>query len=335
MEVRFALKNTQFESISLGAKELPKRSVSPRLQKRFSSKLFIPESHFHAFDFAKIEDFLVCKDIVNLFDYLGIEFYDLDSIDSVSSIIQISDSFDSGAHGTIHTSSLFPNKVIKNVLKYPPNINMFTVYVGLFCQNLLHHYTGSVPRIYDFIESKDRYLVVMDKVQGIPLNEYIFKQKLTVKHRLDLFTQLICLFQKMLSLNIIHGDISAKNIMIGSNGRLFLVDFDSALYLRKDVKIEPERVYFHYIEEDLIDIIFQFYYMFLQGRVVLIPKSILGMKNQLLDNIKNDIERGRENISFDCVKTFVEKIISLLECKDFVKLVQNLEEIPSLCQTIC
>lgn len=70
-------------------------------------------------------------------------------------------------------------------------------------------------------------IVIMDWIDAIPLKDYL-KKNLNVPNRLfELANQFLQMSKDLHSAGFSHGDLQHGNIMVNSDGKLFLVDYDS------------------------------------------------------------------------------------------------------------
>lgn len=82
--------------------------------------------------------------------------------------------------------------------------------------------------------------LVMDYVEGIPINEYADKNKLGVSARLKLFLQVASAVEYAHRSLIVHRDIKPRNILVASDGVPKLLDFGIAKLIRSKEKGGPE-----------------------------------------------------------------------------------------------
>lgn len=86
-----------------------------------------------------------------------------------------------------------------------------------------------IPKIYAVIPQQEACVIVEEWIEGCTLLDTL-NQSGTQDERtvLNWMMQLCCILQQIHARGIIHRDIKPSNLMISPNGRLFLIDFDSA-----------------------------------------------------------------------------------------------------------
>jgi len=73
---------------------------------------------------------------------------------------------------------------------------------------------------------------VMELVRGVPITEYCDQNNSTPEERLNLFVQVCQAIQHAHQKGIIHRDIKDENVVLDSAGRVKVIDFGSAAYLK-------------------------------------------------------------------------------------------------------
>ncbi len=97
----------------------------------------------------------------------------------------------------------------------------------------LHH--PNIAQLYDGgVTEEGLPFIVMEYVEGIPIDEYAREKKLSIRERLRLF-QPICEAVQYAHRNlIVHRDIKPGNILVSNEGRVKLLDFGIAKILEED-----------------------------------------------------------------------------------------------------
>jgi serine/threonine protein kinase len=100
------------------------------------------------------------------------------------------------------------------------------------------NYTNYFPAIIrggeeedDDDSTKNFYYIIMEYIEGVPLSDYIEHYTSTSPSKEDVFTILENLTKGlavMYSTGIVHGDLSAENIMLQENGDIKIIDFEKA-----------------------------------------------------------------------------------------------------------
>ncbi|MEO8166668.1 MAG: serine/threonine-protein kinase, partial [bacterium] len=76
--------------------------------------------------------------------------------------------------------------------------------------------------------------LIMEFIEGIPIDEYCDKKKLTIRERLQLFLKVAAVVQFAHQNLVVHRDLKPRNILITENGEPKLLDFGIAKILTHD-----------------------------------------------------------------------------------------------------
>ncbi len=126
-------------------------------------------------------------------------------------------------------------KVLKILThNHPKYVELFQREAGVLSQ--LHH--PSIPKVepdsyFTFSPANSQQLVhclVMEKVEGLNLSEYLQKRRYPIDQKLAIqwLTQLVEILRVVHSQNFFHRDIKPSNIMLKTDGHLVLIDFGTA-----------------------------------------------------------------------------------------------------------
>lgn len=119
-------------------------------------------------------------------------------------------------------------KVIKVGMNTPENIRLFnrerSILAGLNHPGIAKLLDG------DVLESGAPYLI-MEYVDGTPIDEYCDKNKLDITERIDLFKQVLRAVRHAHENLIIHRDLKPANILITDQGQVKILDFGIAKLL--------------------------------------------------------------------------------------------------------
>ncbi len=85
-----------------------------------------------------------------------------------------------------------------------------------------------VVQIHDVIESRDHLAMVMEYVPGCDLDEFLTSVKPSLASILTITADIAGALTVARQQRIVHGDLKARNVLIGTNGRVKLTDFGIA-----------------------------------------------------------------------------------------------------------
>ena len=89
--------------------------------------------------------------------------------------------------------------------------------------------------VRDFFTENNTAYIVMEFLDGVNLNEYIYKHGvMEAKQTFEMMLPLMRSLEKMHKQNVIHRDISPDNIMYQDDGTLKLMDFGAARHFSQD-----------------------------------------------------------------------------------------------------
>lgn len=94
----------------------------------------------------------------------------------------------------------------------------------------------NIVTLYDYLENEKGLFLIMEYVEGHPLDEYLQKVSgpLNEKRALDIFYQILDGFAYAHARGIVHRDIKPSNILIGLDGQAKILDFGIAKILKND-----------------------------------------------------------------------------------------------------
>jgi serine/threonine-protein kinase len=93
----------------------------------------------------------------------------------------------------------------------------------------------NIARLYDGGRTPDgRPYLVMEKIEGLPVDEYCDRHQLTVDQRLELFRKICAAVQHAHQNLLVHRDLKPANILVTAEGEPKLLDFGIAK------RLEPE-----------------------------------------------------------------------------------------------
>ena len=109
--------------------------------------------------------------------------------------------------------------------------------------------------VYNAICNNDFKIVVMEYIPGITLNEWV-KQNHSQYEKIQLA---ISLFEAILNyqrIGVIHGDIHDRNIIVGKNGKIHIIDFGSSYFSNGNQSFERESYLVYSMVEKILKDLF-------------------------------------------------------------------------------
>jgi len=206
------------------------------------------------------------------------------------------------------------------VAKYELLKNEDTMYKKLL--QLGDNYSKYFPAIIDSGDEKDFYYIIMEYIDGITLFDYInesHRKPPPVNDILAILVNLTEALAAMYSTGIVHGDLSAENVMITPDGTVKLIDFEKGSIKNKvDLNIFGSSDKVDYISPQYklntinsnIEIIKKedhgLGYLFIMIKLLLpFERQAKGLIMQILETILECEEKCR-NVYTECVKVLQE-----------------------------
>jgi len=95
---------------------------------------------------------------------------------------------------------------------------------------MAHLQHPKIVTLYDYVEEADGLYLVMEYVEGLPLDEYIKEKSgpIPSEKAIPMMIQILDAFSYAHSKGIVHRDIKPSNILISSNGDIKILDFGIA-----------------------------------------------------------------------------------------------------------
>lgn len=102
----------------------------------------------------------------------------------------------------------------------------------------------NIARLYDGGNTEDgRPYLVMELVEGLPVDEYCDRQRLTLNQRLELFRKICAAVQHAHQSLLVHRDLKPANILITPEGEPKLLDFGIAKRLAPEADTTLQRTW--------------------------------------------------------------------------------------------
>ena len=114
------------------------------------------------------------------------------------------------------------------------------VYRGRFLQEAravarLNH--PNIVTVYDAGVSDGNYYIAMQFVDGVSLNERLARGPLSLDEALEIIAPVAAALDYAHAQGLVHRDVKPGNILIGSDGHVFLADFGIARTVTQDVRL--------------------------------------------------------------------------------------------------
>ncbi|MET1257124.1 serine/threonine protein kinase [Aliikangiella maris] len=120
----------------------------------------------------------------------------------------------------------FEQKVALKFLNPLLTYNQSKSILNLEAQALSQLNNPYIAKIYMFEETSDgRSCIVIEYVDGKPLDEYLAENNLSLAEKLQLMEKIIYAVQHAHTKRIVHGDLKPSNILINNQGEPKLIDF--------------------------------------------------------------------------------------------------------------
>ncbi|HTG33067.1 MAG TPA: serine/threonine-protein kinase [Thermoanaerobaculia bacterium] len=127
-------------------------------------------------------------------------------------------------------------KVIRSGLQSPEALHRFFAERQILAR--LEH--PNIARLYDGGSTEDgRPYLVMELVEGVPVDEYCDAHQLSIDQRLDLFRQICAAVQYAHQNLLVHRDLKPANILVTAAGEPKLLDFGIAKRLEPGASTVP------------------------------------------------------------------------------------------------
>ena len=119
---------------------------------------------------------------------------------------------------------------LKNADDIKRSVNDDIRYIYKMLQKINNNH---IPKIYD-VELTDKTVVIEEFVQGITLNEFMENHFEFAKGQINsIAKQLVSAMEALHKCSIIHRDIKPDNIIMNSEGHIWLIDYDIAVIMQR------------------------------------------------------------------------------------------------------
>lgn len=96
----------------------------------------------------------------------------------------------------------------------------------------------NIVSLYDFAEVDNNLFLIMEYIEGIPLDDYILKYGSIEEGKcINIFNQILDGFSYAHSMNIVHRDIKPSNIILQNDLKPKILDFGIAKILHGDIRL--------------------------------------------------------------------------------------------------
>lgn len=118
--------------------------------------------------------------------------------------------------------------LIKNLDDQQSQEMIASVERGVQLQKHLFTFTPHVLKVHAYGRDGDYFYAVMDYIEGKDLADMIHDGTLSYAGIIDIAMQICRFIAGSHYAGIIHGDINPRNVRVGANGRVYLLDFNNA-----------------------------------------------------------------------------------------------------------
>ena len=112
---------------------------------------------------------------------------------------------------------------------YPENIR-----TDVF-RTLMNEPIDGIPRIYSVRPVADGWIVTEEYIQGRTFAEVLRGGLFGKKAAVDFCLKLCSILEKLHAKGIVHGDIKPENIILGNDGKIWLIDFDASHFVKDEI----------------------------------------------------------------------------------------------------
>ena len=295
-----------------------------------------PSTHLNSENLSALKELNETKNWIDFLTSIGIsvkDYSETKKIEELYIFLNLSEPIESGGIGTIHTSKNEQDKdIVFKVFDF--NKRKFLIeagilkgipLVGIFCQNLIQN----APHVYSVIKAKDGFIIKMDQIDGLTILEHLRTPHLSIKEKIDIAAKLASILKEIITLDISHNDISMRNLMIGENGQLFLVDFDSAQQKAFNSKstFKNDLDFLGILFYKLFSLEIEFFETFYTPRDASYEKKIKKCQEKCIEKIKKEAQHSSEKIKIEKIKILLQLIHETLESNDKHFILLKLDEI--------
>ena len=103
---------------------------------------------------------------------------------------------------------------------FPKHLDAYEILCSIRCENL--------PEIYDAFDVADGQIVLEEHINGITLSEVLQTGLYNYRGARKALKQVCIALSALHSKGIIHRDVKPENVMVDSNGRVVLLDFNTS-----------------------------------------------------------------------------------------------------------
>ena len=154
-----------------------------------------------------------------------------DNVDAILKKLGSHTEVASGRWSTVYFSPKYKGYILKKTgveSQIQENVG-----IVLGCQNIVGKRLNKAPIIHHVIESKTEYLMIMDEISALTINEWASMGGLSLKDRLLVGLNVLKSVHEMHKLGIIHKDLHKDNVLVEkATGDIYFIDFDQARYTK-------------------------------------------------------------------------------------------------------
>ena len=103
---------------------------------------------------------------------------------------------------------------------FPEHLDAYEILCGIRCENL--------PEIYDAIDLDDGQIVLEEYIDGITVAQVMEGGRYRYHGAKKVMSGVCCALAVLHGRGLVHRDVKPENVMIGSDGRVVLIDFNAS-----------------------------------------------------------------------------------------------------------
>lgn len=102
-------------------------------------------------------------------------------------------------------------------------------------RTLMNEPVDGIPQIYSVRPGNDCWIVTEEYIHGRTFAEVLKGGLFNKKKAVNICLKLCNILEQLHSKGIVHGDIKPENIILGNDGKIWLIDFDASHFVKDEV----------------------------------------------------------------------------------------------------